>query len=441
MKKALQRYSVHLAAVIGIIVVALTVGSYILGHQRFYLPAWVPVIGTEFYTVSAEFETAQAVTPGQGQTINIAGVKVGEIGKVTLDNGSAVVEMKLRPEYAPVYNNATLLLRPKTPLNDMFLELNRGTRGAGKVPDGGRVALPNTMANVSFDEILSTFDADSRDYLQLLFNGAREGLDKNGQDLADAFRRFEPTARDGAKVARQLERRRKNIKRSIHNLGLLSRELGDNKELIARFIDVSNVTFTAFASESAAIKQTINKAPSALGETADALEQIEIVADDAGPAFADLQGFAANFGDAMRGLRPFFRDQTLITRDRFRPFAREAQPLLAQLSPASKDLAEMTPDAARALKSFNVLLNTVGYNPKGSQEGYLAWLAWFNHLNSTLFNAADAHGVVRSGVTVGTCQQWFLANDIATGGSVAAEPFSVLLQLLNAPKPALPSSC
>lgn len=441
MKKALQRYSVHLGAVVAIIVVALAVGGYILGHQRFYLPAWVPVIGTDFYTVSAEFESAQAVTPGQGQTINIAGVPIGEIGKVSLDDGKAIVEMKLRRQYAPVYKNATILLRPKTALNDMFLELNRGTASAGEIPEGGRVPLENVKVNVSFDEILSTFDADSRDYLQLLFNGAREGLDGNGKELADAFRRFEPTARDGAKVARALEKRRKNIKRSIHNLGLLSTELGDNKVLIERFIDSSNVTFTAFASESAAIKQMIQKAPDALGATADAMEEIEVAANDAGPAFKNLQGFAENFGEAMRGLRPFFRDQTVVTRDRFRPFAVEAQPLLRQLSPASKDLAEMTPDAARALKSFNVLLNMVGYNPKGNEEGYLSWLTWFNHLNATLFNASDAHGVVRSGVTVGTCQNWFLANDIASGPSLAAEPFGVLLNLLNAPRPGTPTSC
>ena len=35
----------------------------------------------DFYTLKAEFSTAQAVTPGQGQTVDIAGVKVGEISQ------------------------------------------------------------------------------------------------------------------------------------------------------------------------------------------------------------------------------------------------------------------------------------------------------------------------------------------------------------------------
>jgi phospholipid/cholesterol/gamma-HCH transport system substrate-binding protein len=434
-KKALQRYSSYLVAVIGIVILALVLGGYILSNQRFYLPAWVPVLGTDFYIVNAEMETAQAIMPGQGQTVNIAGVPVGEIGQVKLRKGKAVVELKLRRQYAPVYNNAQLLLRPKTALNDMFIEMERGTPSAGEVKDGGTVSSAGTKANVAFDEILSAFDTDSRDYIQLLLNGAREGLDGNGKALANAFRRFEPTARDGAKAGKYLEARRKNIARSVHNLGLLSRELGDNKELIERFIDSSNTTFQAFASESQAIRESVQLAPNALGATADALEQIEIVANDAGPAFADLQGFAENFGDAMRGLRPFFRDQTIVTRDQFRPFAVNIQPVLRELSPASKDLAALTPNADRALKSFNVMLNMWGYNPKGSAEGYIAWLSWFNHLNSTLFNSADAHGVVRSGVTVATCPNWLAATSLASGGSQAAEPFQVLLQLLGAPQP------
>ena len=54
-------------------------GGYILANQRFYLPGWVPLVGTDFVELKAEFSTAQAVTPGQGQTVNIAGVEVGEI--------------------------------------------------------------------------------------------------------------------------------------------------------------------------------------------------------------------------------------------------------------------------------------------------------------------------------------------------------------------------
>jgi phospholipid/cholesterol/gamma-HCH transport system substrate-binding protein len=35
-------------AVLCLLVGALAIGGYILSNQRFYLPAWVPVLGTDF---------------------------------------------------------------------------------------------------------------------------------------------------------------------------------------------------------------------------------------------------------------------------------------------------------------------------------------------------------------------------------------------------------
>ena len=53
-------------ALVVLLVGALGVSAYLLSHQRFYLPAWVPGIGTDFYEVEAELPTAQAVVPGPG---------------------------------------------------------------------------------------------------------------------------------------------------------------------------------------------------------------------------------------------------------------------------------------------------------------------------------------------------------------------------------------
>ena len=97
-----------------VVLVALGVAGYILSHQRFYLPNWVPVLGTDFFELKGEFSTAQSVTPGQGQTVDIAGVPVGEIKKVELKNGRALVTMEIKQKYANlIKSDATMLLRPE----------------------------------------------------------------------------------------------------------------------------------------------------------------------------------------------------------------------------------------------------------------------------------------------------------------------------------------
>lgn len=401
-RKWAKRYAVHVTAIIVIIILALSVGGYILANQRLYLPAWVPVIGTDFYVVSAEFETAQAVMPGQGQTVNIAGVKVGEIGQVTLNNGRAVVEMKIRRQHAPIYNDATMWVRPRTPMNDMYIDMKPGTAQAGEVPEEGVIPLSNTKSTVSFDEFLAILDADTRDYLQVLMTNAGEGLDGRGDKLRQGFKRFPETGKYGVKIVKELQYRRKNIRRAIHNLALLSKELGDNSDDFASLIDSSSVNFRSWASQQQAIREMIQKAPAALGETADAAATAEQVVADSAVAFRYLQPLADDLGIAMEALVPFFEDQTIVTRDQFRPAARESQPLLRTLSPASANLAKLAPDATRASQSFNKLLDIVAYNPSGSEEGYLYWLSWFNHLGSSAFSRQDASGPLQSGAILGT---------------------------------------
>ena len=45
--------------------------------------------------------------------------------------------MNIFKKYAPIYRNATVLLRPRTPLKDMYLAVDPGTRQTGAVPNGG----------------------------------------------------------------------------------------------------------------------------------------------------------------------------------------------------------------------------------------------------------------------------------------------------------------
>ena len=176
MRTAIRKHLPDFLAILGLLVVAAVVSVVILGHQRLTLPASVPVIGKDFFELTAEMSTAQAVTPGQGQTVNIAGVQVGEISSVELRDGKAYVGMKIEPKYSRIYKDASILLRPKTGLKDMVLELTPGTKGAGRVDEGDVIPISQTLPDVNLDEILAALDTDTRDYLVLLLNDGAQGL-------------------------------------------------------------------------------------------------------------------------------------------------------------------------------------------------------------------------------------------------------------------------
>jgi phospholipid/cholesterol/gamma-HCH transport system substrate-binding protein len=403
MRTAIRKHAWDFAFVIGLVLAALLVGGYILSNQRFYLPHWVPVLGSDFVDYKAQFSTAQSVTPGQGQTIQVAGVDVGDITKVDLVDGRAVVTMKIRRKFTPIYKDATALLRPKTGLNDMVIELDPGSKTAGTAPAGWAVPVNQTLPNVNFDEILSSLDTDTRSYLQLLVGAAGEGLGGQGKALSADLKRFEPTGRYLAKLNGALAVRERNIRRSIHNFRLLSQALGDKDDDLAALVDSSSRVFTAFANQDANLRSALQELPGALDTTSTTLSKVDKLGKALGPTLGALRPGARALGPSLVQTRPFLQQTTPIIQNQLRPFARAALPVAKVLRPAARDLAVVTPKLTTSVQVLNYLLNELAYNPPGREEGYLFWASWASHAGATVFSTQDAHGPIRHGLVLASC--------------------------------------
>src|SRR5919198_6614874 len=246
MRSAIRKHMGDFVAMLALCGIAIGVAGYVLSHERLRFP----LIQSKPYLVHAEFSTAQAVIPGQGQTVRVAGVRIGDIGKVHLQQGHAVVNMEIDPKYSKlIHTDASALLRPKTGLKDMFIELDPGTKKAPVMPKGGTIPVQNTAPDINQDEILSSLDTDTRAYLQLLVNGLGQGLKGRSTDLRNVFKQLGPTHQDLARVAKAIAERRQNLARLVHNYGQLTAELADKDHEIANLVAASSTVFRAFASE------------------------------------------------------------------------------------------------------------------------------------------------------------------------------------------------
>jgi phospholipid/cholesterol/gamma-HCH transport system substrate-binding protein len=435
-KKAIEKHLRDFLALFFMALVALGVTSYILSQQRFHLPKWVPAVGSDFYKLNVELQTGQAVVPGQGQTINIAGVKVGDVNSVHLKNGVAVVSVNMERKYAPVYRNAHVLLRPKTGLKDMYLALNPGTKDAGSLPSGGTIPVANTLPDVNPDEILASLDSDTRDYLQILLSaGGQAFTDKPGHqgqasaDLRQTFKRFEPTNRDLDKIMSQIAQRKHNVSHVIHNFRLITDELASTDGTLGRFVESSNANFQAFAAQDARLREALGLLPDTLKVTQATLAKADKLGVTGKRAFTSLRPFARGLGPALKDLRPFLKDTTPVIKNQLRPFARVARPTVRDLRPTAADLAVTTPRLRRTFVVLNDLVNLFAYNPPGKEEGFLFWQTWLNHSGATIFNTQDAHGPIRRGLVIVSCGALGVLENI-----VRSNPqLSVLTQLLSAP--------
>ena len=424
MKKALSQYGQHALALAGIIVLALGVAGYITSQQRLHFP-W-----ENRMTIVAEFNTAQSVTPGQGQTVTVAGVEVGEIGEVTLKEGRARVEMVIEPDKlgGPVYANARLLLRPKTGLNDMSIDMDPGTPQR-KLPDRGELhegdVLPvwNSLPNVNPDEVLAALDADTRRYLTIVANAGGAGIGDRGIDLRRILAASEPTLRSTRRVSRALADRRAKVKRLVHNLRLLSQATADSDQELVRLIDGSSAVFDTIGGRDAQLAASVERLPGALAATSSALLETRGLADDLRPAAAELRPAVRELGPALVEVRPLLRDAAPILRDDLRPLVRDATPLLRDLRPSVRRLNPATANLVRTGKVLNYVVNELGYNPPGSEEGYLFWLAWFTHNANSILSIEDAHGSVWRGLVMVGCS--------SAGQVLTANP--ALAPILDAP--------
>jgi phospholipid/cholesterol/gamma-HCH transport system substrate-binding protein len=406
-KRAIREHWKDFSAIVGLLLITILVAGYILSNERLRFP-WQ----SSPFTINAAFSTAQAVTPGQGQSVRVSGVQIGLVGNVTLKDGQGVVQMNIDPKYKNlIHTNWTALLRPRTGLDDMFIELSPGPPGAPVAQSGYTIPVSNTMPVVNLDEILSSLDADSREYLDLLVNGAGQGLKNNGgNQLAQVLQRFQPTHQDLARLNGAIAVRGTNLQRLVNSLRRLNDALAAKQGQIVALIDSSATVFRAFASEDQNISRAVADLPGTLNQTTATLAKVQAFANQLGPAATNLLPAVRAIPAANQALTALAVPGAPIVQNQIRPFVIASRPVVRSLRPAAVNLADpttlqtsngpvhlgaATPNLANVFTVLNHFGNLIGYNPGQGQHGYLWWLAWLDHNARTLFSVQDANGDFR----------------------------------------------
>ena len=403
-KLMLRRQLANIVVLLALIVVGLASGIYIIGNQNASFPSWVPVLGDDPYVVHAELQTAQGVIPGQGQLVEVAGVIVGRVRGVHLRSGRAVLDIDLERGQAKVFRDASILLRPRTLLKDMILQLTPGTPAAGRLRAGDTVPVASTLPDVNLDELLASLDTDTRDALVALVQGAGEGLRGQGDKLGSLFRRFNPTMRDLRAINDELLARRKAIRRVVTNFARISTALGRHKGDLTRFVASSNQVFGALAAEQSGVKASLRALPPALAQIEVTSKALTPVARNLGGASRRLLPGARALGGGGRALDDMFRATRPVLADQVRPLARTIAPPLRDLRRAVGGMPATSRAAAGGTSALNAIFNDLAHDPPGERNAsYLFWAAWSAHQVNSVLGSQDALGPFAHTMTVMTC--------------------------------------
>ena len=396
---AIRKHLTDFVAVAALIVVALAVTAYIVEEQRLR----IPVFEEKPFELKAEFETAQAVVPGQGQTIRVAGVRIGDVADVELVDGRGVVTFEIERQYLPVYKDATILMRPTTGLKDMFFELDPGSSGSGEYREGDTVPAANTAPDVNLDEILSALDSDTQAYLKLLIVGAGNGLANRDRELGRLLGGLGPINRDLAELNSEVAKRKENLARLIHNFNLLTATVGRAESDLVELVSSSNGALEAIARQDPNVQRAVALLPETLTQATETLNHTAEFARVLGPAFDDLRPFARRLDELNLSTRQLAESATPVLEREIRPFVRAARRPVPDLRRAAERYSAAAPPLTTVASKVNRLANMTAYNPKGAEpsgvpdrdEGYLYWAGWLGHNGDSVFSAGDANGFVR----------------------------------------------
>ena len=192
-------------------------------------------------TGTAYFKTANSIYPGDA--IDILGIQVGEIDKVTPDGNKVRVDFHYDSKYSLPANVKAAVLSP-TLVATRFIQLDPAYTTGPKLPDAGVIPTDRTVVPVEFDELKQQLDQLS-DALgpngvnkDGSLNRALEVINKNGvQNGVGQGQNFHDMITQLSKAARTLSDGRGDMFGTVGNLAHFSSVLNQYDSQIVQFQD------------------------------------------------------------------------------------------------------------------------------------------------------------------------------------------------------------
>lgn len=321
--------------------------------------------------VAFTVDSARAVRPGLNE-IRVKGVPAGRITSVDLVNGMPVIRAKIEKKYGKIYRDARAELRPNSALEDQFIDVvDRGTPAAGVAKASDPLPPTQTTTPVAVDDVLSVFNGTTRARLRVLLADLGKGLDDNGAQLGDAFAAATPLVQAAARLSRQLAARKPLTERLVHNVGILTAELGRRDQEIRTLVRDGGATLSTLQAGSGDLDATLRALPPTLATADSSFTATRGVLDDVDGAVAALSPVADQLGGALNAVVRLSGDAQPAVRalqapvSQLVPLVRTLKPLSAALSTTIQRLRPQVPVLDRTTKNLAVC--------KKGVQGFFQW--------------------------------------------------------------------
>lgn len=147
--------------VTALVLLCVTVGIVIVG-----IPGGpqIPVPWNSAVTLHVQLTSSDALAPHA--SVDIAGIKVGEVQSVEADGDMAVADLQIQKRYFDIHRDATVYLRAHGLFGPKYISIVPGTASAPAVPAGGTISAERSVQPVDLDAILQALQAPEQQDLR-----------------------------------------------------------------------------------------------------------------------------------------------------------------------------------------------------------------------------------------------------------------------------------
>lgn len=310
-------------------------------------------------TVTAYFTDAQPLVPGN--QVKAAGVPVGTIDEVSLENGVAKVEMTLDSTVLPMKADATARIVTQDLLGERFVGLERGSPAAPALSEPYVLQTDRTSRGTDLQEVLNSVDDPTGTALASMMTTLGEGLGGQGKNAAGAIKALRPAMEQTGELANILGTQNQVLRQLVDQARPVAQSVAaDDGKKLDRLVDSTSNTLGAVGAREQQVQQTLHQLPDTIRSARQTL--------------SNLSGVSDPTADTLKSIRPVTDDLTEVSKE-LRRFSKSADPALASLPQVLQEgrkLFEELGPVVKALRPIGDDLTVIGPDAKKLSDTFLS---------------------------------------------------------------------
>lgn len=343
-------------------------------------------IASAFYMLEHVGKTVYAATRGVGFIVNDAsgvigggrdevkfkGIPAGLINGTTLQRGQAEVTASVYRNFGAVYRDAHVVLRPATPLQDMYIDiLDRGTPSSGLATVRNPVPLADTSTSIQAGDVLDTFTPEIRTELATTLANLGGGLRGQGAALRSAFLQLVPFLKQAGQLTDAIAERGTLTRQLVHNTSVLTAELDRRQRQLTGFVANSATTLRALGSSTPSLRATLDELPPTLTALKTSFTSVQSVLPRLNQALDALGPVADELPASLAAARRLGNRALPAVRDLLMP-VHKLVPLSQSLRPLAQHLQNAISHLSPQVPAINKITTSVAGCPAALQ-GFFQW--------------------------------------------------------------------